>query len=144
MALYALTALRVGKDDGEVIVYDERDKIDEGDFTKEQLEELQALGSVGVLAVSPEEASKDREELLDKIARLEAELAASTGTRTVKPTERLEGTDASLDDQLAQQEKNAVGGAKPADNAATPSNPGGDQEASTRKPSSTSRTSGSK
>lgn len=88
MAEYALTGIKHGKEDGETVLYDEGDEIDTSDFTEDELKTLRETGAVGQLEVTPEQAAKDREELLTRIAELEAELAAKRGQQTVKPAER--------------------------------------------------------
>jgi hypothetical protein len=131
MALYALTRIKHGhvNNDGEVeeVVYDENEQIDEGDFSEDELKALKEIGSVGALRVSPEDADRERQELLARIAELESQLSEGQGTARTKPSENLQGTGASLEEQLAEQERRAVSGkADEDDTAQTPSNPTGD------------------
>jgi hypothetical protein len=133
MALYALTRIKHGHVNAEgaveEVVYDENEEIDASDFSEDELNALKEIGSVGALRVSPEQASKDREELLARIAELEAQLSEGQGTARTKPSENLEGTDTSLEEQLAEQERRAVSGeADPDVTAQTPSNPTGDPD----------------
>jgi hypothetical protein len=143
MALHALTAIKVGGEDGNVVLYDEGDTIDESDFTDEQLDQLKEIGSVGELRISPEEADKERQKLLDRIAELEAQAAEAQGTQRLKPTENVPGSDVTLEQQLAKQEEDAVKGEpdEKTPQAVTPQNPTGEPN---RTPAKKTASSGNK
>jgi hypothetical protein len=76
--LVALTQIRHGKEDGELVVVDQFDPLPKGLFSKDEVEALVAGGSVGEAPVA---AADDDEvqELRDEVARLQAELQARTG-----------------------------------------------------------------
>jgi hypothetical protein len=80
MALTALTTLTHGKEDGTRVVVPEGEKVPQGLFTKEQLEELKENGAIGEPPPSPSEVAASDEEnanLKEQVAKLQEELAAA-------------------------------------------------------------------
>lgn len=75
MAKVALTRIEHGKKDGELVVVEEGDKVPSGLFSKDELEVLEASGSVGDEAQLPPD-DDEVAELRARVAELEAKLQA--------------------------------------------------------------------
>jgi septal ring factor EnvC (AmiA/AmiB activator) len=79
MSLYAQTKIKYGKGQGQSVIFEEGAKVSNSDFDRETLE---ALKESGALADTPpvrdaETAANDIKEAHNRIAELEAQLAAS-------------------------------------------------------------------
>lgn len=73
MTEVALTNIRHGNKDGTIVEVEEGGKVDK--LPSDVRDELRELGSIGEPAMTQADKDEEKEELLDKIAKLQEELA---------------------------------------------------------------------
>lgn len=84
MAEVALTKIRHGNEDGSVIEIEEGGKVDK--LPSDVKDTLRELGSIGEPALTQADKDEEKEELLDRIAELQKQLAEANARREAQAT----------------------------------------------------------